>query len=165
MTAQRIGIIWDFPLVVDVTESVEHERGRLDLEQADQVMQELKEQNEIDNDSFIYSNIQIMDWDELLMTTYTPGPWVKGKCGGSVVNPNLKNEEPFGFGCDKFYGGKVICESVSPQNLALICAAPDLLVACKELIEVFYNVYRKPINNKTLDFAKTAIAKAEGCHD
>lgn len=62
------------------------------------------------------------------MSAHTPGPWRKGKWGGSVVT-----DEPApgiaGSDAVDFYGGHLIAESICAPNIAIIAAAPDMLDA------------------------------------
>lgn len=73
------------------------------------------------------------------MSKHTPGPWVDGNVSDAIVV-----KEPFqegGLGpsdemAKKYYGGLVICESVAPQNKAIIKAAPDLYESLAEMVEM-----------------------------
>ena len=58
---------------------------------------------------------------------HTPGPWIIGKTGECIINPGLKNDDPYDEQCDESYGGKLIAESIKPENLPVIAAAPELL--------------------------------------
>jgi len=66
------------------------------------------------------------------ITTQTPGPWRKGH-GSFIVSDN---PAPGCQGSDdtEYYGGHLICESVSSANARLIAAAPELLAACRSLV-------------------------------
>ena len=60
----------------------------------------------------------------------------------------------------EYYGGHLIAESVTPKNMPLICAAPDLLDACEEAIAWFED--RMPgIAVDAKDSLRMAIAKAK----
>lgn len=59
---------------------------------------------------------------------YTLGPWRPGKTGGCVVADHPVPEIGGSDAVD-YYGGHLIAESIAPQNVPLIAAAPDLLEA------------------------------------
>jgi hypothetical protein len=87
--------------------------------------------------------------------THTPGPW-RADCGGS-------GNQRGGFSVTAANDGVVICGRMgwphcadeSEANARLIAAAPDLLAACKALVEGEYDAPVMPM-------ARAAIAKAEG---
>jgi len=62
---------------------------------------------------------------------HTEGEWVDGNTSDSVIVKGLNIESD----SDKFYGGFVICESVSKNNKALIKASPRLLKALIRFIK------------------------------
>lgn len=99
------------------------------------------------------------------MTTHTPGPWKIGNYGSVVTNTPDRQVEivgPHSEDTINWYGGHVICETVTNGNAALIAAAPDLLEACKAARD-WYAKYSKqghtpgPVEQALID----AIAKAE----
>ena len=65
--------------------------------------------------------------------SHTPGPWRTGKNGRGVVAdtpvPGINGSDAV-----EHYGGHLICESVAPQNLAIITAAP-LMLAVLQMVE------------------------------
>ncbi len=97
---------------------------------------------------------------------HTPGPWKIGN-NGSVVcnNPDKQVEMPDQDGV-RFYGGHVICETVTAANARLITASPDLLEVLKYLLILeddcdaagteWHDAYRDAQKQ-----ARAAIAKAE----
>ncbi len=66
---------------------------------------------------------------------HTPGPWRIGKSYGAVVA-----DVPVDSGCDndhvEAYGGHLIAESIAVCNRPLIAAAPELLEALEEAIDL-----------------------------
>ncbi|MBC3906238.1 hypothetical protein [Undibacterium umbellatum] len=64
--------------------------------------------------------------DQFEVAMHTPGPWRVGSSGGVVCDTPIKDGIP---GSDevKYYGGHLICESMTFANAKLIAAAPDLL--------------------------------------
>jgi hypothetical protein len=65
--------------------------------------------------------------------TFTPGPWRPGILGGCVV-ANFPTSNP-GSGHDAidYYGGHLVAESIPPQNVNLISAAPEMFEALSNL--------------------------------
>jgi len=67
---------------------------------------------------------------------HTPGPWRagSGKGGrGSVVSDQLAVGALGGSDAVDYYGGNLIAESVAPENIPLIAAAPTLLEALRQI--------------------------------
>lgn len=63
---------------------------------------------------------------------FTPGPWRVGKKGLCVV----ADGETWNRDDDDsrvFYGGNLVCESVAPENVAVIAAAPAMYKAISML--------------------------------
>ena len=99
----------------------------------------------------------------------TPGPWRIGNYGAIVSDcpPNCKQRD----GADEhWYGGHIICESVTDEYLHLITAAPELLEASREARAVLAGAIRSsnpgldfdPSEHVTIKRLDAAIAKAEG---
>lgn len=66
----------------------------------------------------------------------TPRPWRPGKTGGSIVADwALHNGHEDTKEHRVYYGGALVAESASPENIALIAAAPDLLDRAAKEIE------------------------------
>jgi hypothetical protein len=106
------------------------------------------------------------------MKTHTPGPW--GRVFGS---DNLTGNHPADIiGPRGFPIGHAIRPNSAEggeytANAQLMCAAPDLLEACKRLIadasaNVEENdatvVYDYTVGNRAMEAVRAAIAKAEG---
>jgi hypothetical protein len=112
---------------------------------------------------------QIKDWHEaeMKMSKHTPGPWSYRKVPRKQeweINtgrcPNSGHESWTGmsvvFGCDDYPKmGKIAGEA----NARLIAAAPDLLEACKAMIDYYGSA---SANVEALTAARAAIAKATG---
>ena len=67
-------------------------------------------------------------------TKFTPGKWKVGKQGSTVVSDSNKYLTLPGAieeDSKEYYGGCLIAESISPNNIHLIAAAPDLYEALK----------------------------------
>ncbi len=102
---------------------------------------------------------------------HTPGPWRRGRSGSVVSDTPVP--EMRGSGDVEFYGGHLICESVTDTNYKLIIAAPDLLEACMSLIIMHHTSGRcKYCNCKEGHYqgcpiaeALNAVAKAHGVAD
>lgn len=94
---------------------------------------------------------------------HTKGPWRIGKHTNSVISDNSNGLEINGAKGEeavKYYGGNLICESVSIENAKLIAAAPDLLEALNDMIEMYEQV--QPVGGwqGVYDSAIYAIKKA-----
>lgn len=94
---------------------------------------------------------------------HTKGPWRIGKYTNSVISDNKNGLEingAIGEEAVKYYGGNLICESVSIENAKLIAAAPDLLEALNDMIEMYEQV--QPVGGwqGVYDSAIYAIKKA-----
>lgn len=87
----------------------------------------------------------------------TKGPWEIGNHNSCVIS---KNDESLiirgavGEDAIKYYGGNLICESVSQANAKLIAAAPELLEALIEIVRI------SDRKHNAWDRAKEAIKKA-----
>ena len=69
------------------------------------------------------------------MSEYTKGEWKVGKNGSSVVSNSdegLTINGATGDDAIKYYGGNLICESVSKANALLISKAPEMLEAMQD---------------------------------
>lgn len=97
---------------------------------------------------------------------HTKGNWTIGKFGGSVVTDIIPEDYKTGSGHDAtdYYGGFLIAESIRDQDKKLIAAAPDLLEACKQLIDApHFEHFAARLNNqemKGIEMIKVAIKKA-----
>lgn len=96
-----------------------------------QVIQEQADRQEINEAERRYTQFQ-QSGEHL--SRHTPGPWERGKTADSIISSKSKNLGRFGPYADEYYGSLLICESVAPNNRALICAAPELLAICKMLV-------------------------------
>lgn len=102
---------------------------------------------------------------------HTEGPWIQSPaCESAVVAPNGTPDPERDV---DYYGGAIICESVSECDVPLICAAPDLLEACKKAERVLIDgdqdaespADNAAWNRASIDCIKAlreAIRKAEG---
>jgi len=98
---------------------------------------------------------------------HTPGPWKIGK--GSFVIADSPAPGIRGSDMIEYYGGHLICESVSEENAYLIAAAPDLLESLEGIVsastdkwETSYADFKEQFMPWAQNVAKTAIAKAKG---
>ena len=69
----------------------------------------------------------------------TPGPWEIGNHNSCVISKNDESlciKGAVGEDAIKYYGGNLICESISQANAKLIAAAPELL----EALEYYFDV-------------------------
>lgn len=63
---------------------------------------------------------------------HTPGPW---RFGAPRTNAVVSDTPPSAFqGGEDHYGGCLVAESIAPENLALIAAAPELLAVCERQV-------------------------------
>ncbi len=99
--------------------------------------------------------------NELASKTYTPGPWRIGRTGvcASVVS-DTSVPDVNGSGEVDFYGGHLICESVSLRNAPLIAAAPELLEELKEAISFIQRCTDWRGEDPRIEEMRAAIAKA-----
>lgn len=97
-----------------------------------------------------------------MSTTHTPGPWTTNGYSIGV---------PAGTIAHMYRPGDASCRGLTQAeqvaNARLLCAAPDLLAACKWLRETFTDEYCKNLDAHTTwryvtAAADRAIAKAEG---
>jgi hypothetical protein len=98
------------------------------------------------------------------MSEHTPGPWrVNWPSGASAVVADTPASAFQSGGEDsvRYYNGHLIAESISPENLPLIAAAPDLLAALREL-HLKAVVGTDAERHAALDMAWRAITKATG---
>lgn len=93
-------------------------------------------------------------------TKFTPGPWRVGKDGGSIVADSPVGGHEQDEQTTEYYGGQVICETVSDCNKPLIAAAPKLLEECKLCRDIFLKLSQIFAENSR--FLEIVIAKAEG---
>ena len=68
---------------------------------------------------------------------FTPGKWKKGRIGSVVSDSNIGISINGGFDADaiRYYGGYLICESVSDGNASLIQIAPEMYRMLKVIAE------------------------------
>lgn len=66
------------------------------------------------------------------MSAHTQGPWRAGR--GCVVADHPVPEMNGSDAVD-YYGGHLIAESIAPQNIPPIAAAPELLTSLQDLIQ------------------------------
>jgi len=92
-------------------------------------------------------------------TKHTPGPWRAGKQWSVVADSEIgthsdqENRE--------YYGGALVCESVRTEaNARLIAAAPELLEALRDMVDVMTGCADG--ETVALHNALSAIAKATG---
>ena len=98
------------------------------------------------------------------MSAHTPGPWRVGACGSVVADhpiPELSGSDEV-----EYYGGHLVAESIAPQNMALIAAAPELLAEAHAAVAFLKTVEWNDSTSETdagnLRIAlEAAIAKAE----
>lgn len=89
--------------------------------------------------------------------THTPGPWSIGRQGWCVIADHPIEAGPRGADDVEYYGGHLICESVTPNNARLIAAAPELL----EMLQSIEND-DKSIPAAFWDRMQAVIVKAGG---
>ena len=98
------------------------------------------------------------------MSKHTPGPWVHAEAA-----PNQRGifsgDRPPAMGRRPLVA--IMIEGNQAANASLMCAAPDLLDALKELVEMLRKeAPGTPLNNPRFDAlgikCNTAISKAEG---
>ena len=85
---------------------------------------------------------------------HTPKPWHKGH--GSFIIATHPVNGLIGSDDVEYYGGHLVCESVAPQNMDLIAAAPELLEALEAIV-----AFDTPLPCGLLKQARAAIAKAK----
>lgn len=96
------------------------------------------------------------------MTQHSKGPWRQSPTAVDAII----TDDPTGLGpvdgiASKYYGGFVVAESITPKNMPLICAAPDLLEACEEAL-AWIQDHTLVIALDVKDSLRMAIAKAKG---
>ena len=97
---------------------------------------------------------------------WTPGPWRANSRVNAVVAdefaPGMYGVSPMAV---DHYGGHLIGESIAPQNLAIIAAAPDLAEACRMLVESYdadAGTYALGKLYEAREAARAALSKARG---
>jgi len=118
--------------------------------------------------------------EAMVASSHTPGPWATIWEGLYIVPEEHKNR-PVGFSIhaeqNRDYYAQIICMMHADKfgrgtvggNAALIAAAPDLLAACKTMIEPFalcsdevLRQYPDTPQPVAILMARAALAKAEG---
>lgn len=113
------------------------------------------------NMSRLRSNEQVAELERGQgMSSYTPGPWRVGNHGSVIC------DAPIGPMDDEslaFYGGNVVCGTVSPANAPLIVKAPELAEALRELLELAepFGQHSKKHEQSKQAFARAAALLAE----
>jgi hypothetical protein len=90
------------------------------------------------------------------MTKHTPGPW--------KIEPELRSDIVRIMPDNGIVQGSLVpvASRVSPENAALIAAAPDLLEALREVVNTFTpEAWPEPQRSMLMN-ARAAIAKATG---
>ena len=98
------------------------------------------------------------------MSPHTQGPWRPGKTGGAVV-ADYPIPEVGGSEHVEYYGGHLVAESIAPQNVSIIAAAPEMLTALKDTLDYWTSTgFAKCTKgcDCVVDEVRAAIAKAEG---
>lgn len=88
-------------------------------------------------------------------TKHTPGPWMIFE-GGDIGSAAVRTPEHTVIKAGTVKGETI---GVAMQNAKLIAAAPELLEACKGLLEMVPAQY---LDSIVCEDARAAIAKAEG---
>jgi hypothetical protein len=89
---------------------------------------------------------------------FTPYPWKKGNCGGSVVSGTIPDHTPEG---QKFYGGLVIAETVSANNMPLITKAPELFEIVQSYVALSTQIEKGRTHPRVLEtWEKALLQKA-----
>ena len=102
------------------------------------------------------------------VTKRTPGPWRRGKWGGSIV-ADYPVCTIHGADEIEYYGGHLIAESVAPQNIDAIireCNHFDAVVgALREVAEAFklYDEDRGPLGEKVIAVLEAIDKESCGC--
>lgn len=94
------------------------------------------------------------------MSNFTGGKWSVGRNGGCVVSTESNGLTVGGATDTEYYGGNLICESVSPCNASLLAASRDLYLAAKNA-----SVFLDALGYSSSDEYQELIAslgKAEG---
>ncbi len=68
---------------------------------------------------------------------HTPGPWVAGKTSDAIISKDpdalAAHRKVHGDDGVGYYGGALICESVSPRDRPIIKAAPEMQAAVRDI--------------------------------
>lgn len=105
--------------------------------------------------------------DQFEAQKHTPGPWRIGKSGGVVSDAPIEGGVPGTADVD-YYGGHLICETVTSANARLIAASPDLLQALEEAkigLLWYQETYPEIVNgsdHEAMERINDALAKATG---
>lgn len=92
--------------------------------------------------------------------SHTPGPWIWAEYRQGLNGANGKPVLDFAAHEGMFLGGED--HATEDADASLIAAAPDLLAACKWLVEYHEGDGAIVTLDEYLSRAKAAIAKAEG---
>jgi hypothetical protein len=97
---------------------------------------------------------------------HTPGPWLLGKIGDTVIT---NAETPTSKDHFEYYGGQVVAESISSDDdRRLIAAAPQLFEALDSLVKFYddgvrtYEPHCSPEEAIVWWIARNALKKARG---
>jgi len=93
-------------------------------------------------------------------TTHTPGDWQQGKIFGTVISNIVPPGYITGTGRDnvEYYGGFLIGESITPYDMPIIAAAPNMLAALHETLGLLKEL--DVTGGTAFDKINAAIAKA-----
>lgn len=91
-----------------------------------------------------------------MSAAHTQGPWRSGR--GCVVADHPVPEMN-GSDAVEYYGGHLIAESIAPQNIPVISAAPEMLALLQELVDI---EGAQPGTQVWAEKVLAAIAKATG---
>lgn len=101
------------------------------------------------------------------MSDFTKGTWSVGKNNSCVISTEINGLTVSGATGEyavSYYGGNLICESVSANNVSLLAAAPDLYKELDALLDALAATPELNLGSWGIDTdsAKAAIAKARG---
>lgn len=91
------------------------------------------------------------------MNSFTSGPWKQGKYGNSVVSDSAHSitiRGAIGNDAREYYGGNLICESVSGNNIPLIAIAPEMFALLETISKkdpVWAQIITPLLNKATLN--------------
>lgn len=97
---------------------------------------------------------------------FTKGVWSVGRRGSviSTESDGITINGGTGADADIYYGGNLICESVSDNNATLIAAAPELYDALNDVVDSYKKNEGISIDIAPIIKAKAVLSKARGEH-
>jgi hypothetical protein len=80
-------------------------------------------------------------------TSFTPGPYRPGRAYNSIVSDSKDGNAIFGVTDQEYqaYGGYLIAESISPNNIPILMASTEMFEVLSEVYELILSPVSSPV--------------------